>query len=189
MAIAAEITILQAQLWPQGDARDPLGVWGCRLAVTGDATGGGTKVGMTVPANRAGAYMYTAYSVTVAQISGTLYNDAVKCRLLTNWPDVDALAGIQGFATAINRQGGFGGIAGSANYTPPIAAMDRPLLLPNDRFILLYDPRARSTDLTIVEVEVADNLDLAVLSFEGYGYFWDRSVFLTPGGPRHPGSS
>ncbi|MGR3295936.1 MAG: hypothetical protein ACUZ8A_06880, partial [Candidatus Bathyanammoxibius sp.] len=60
-----------------------------------------------------------------------------------------------------------------------------------DRFLLLYDPRQPASlgNTNILELQLAVNTDLATYSFEAYGYYWDRSVMQTPGGPRHPGSS
>ena len=74
-------------------------------------------------------------------------------------------------------------------FTPPTFGAIRNPIGPADRFLLLFDPRQQGGDVDIVEIEFGENRDLATYSFEGYGYFWDRSVLDAPGGPRHPGSS
>jgi len=48
-----------AQLWPQLDIRDPLGVWGARALVTGDASGGSIKEKCQAPAERTAAFFFT----------------------------------------------------------------------------------------------------------------------------------
>ena len=114
----------------------------------------------------------------------------IRVRLLTNWPNVDPLEGVQGYSTAV-----FGSMNTDANFTSPISGMSgttpgHPFLMPNDRFLLLYDPRPGvAGDLTIVEIEGAFNTDTATYAFEAYGYYWDRGVMNTPGGLRHPGSN
>lgn len=183
MAIAVEVDVKPAAQWPQGDIRDPLGVWGGRQGVTGDASGGGIKVGFLSPAGQDAAYVYTCYGVTVAQLTGTPVAQGIKIRLLTNWPDVDPLVGVQGF--------------GSVKLI--LAVVDSDLSAPNggvgpgaieavDRFLLLFDPRPSAGQITLVELEFGANVDGNTYSFESYGYFWDRSVLNAPGGPRHPGS-
>jgi len=184
MAITTSVDVVTNQMWPQGDIRDPLGVWGARVGVTGDASGGGIKVAIAVPALLSGAYVYTCYSVTMAQLTGTFSNNDIKARLLSNWPDVDPLAGVQGYATL--RFGAT--LGGGAGNTAPIAGPSAALLKPADRFILLFDPR-QGPSFTIVELEWADNFNTGTYSFEAYGYFWDRSVLNAPGGLRHPGAS
>jgi len=184
MAIAANVDLLPGQEWPQGDARDPLGVWGARLGVTGDATGGSIKVGINVPSDIRGAHVYTCYGVTFAQLTGVVTARNVKTRLLTNLPDVDPTAGITGFATLK-----ISNTATLDSVTSPILGMkgEDPGVSTLDRFILLRT--GTGTPLTIVEVEFGENLNLATYSFEAYGYYWDRLVMQAPGGPRHPGSS
>jgi len=185
MAIATNVDLLPAQGWPQGDARDPLGVWAARLGVTGDATGGSIKVGVNVPTGLRGAHIYTCYSINFAQLTGVVTARNVKVRLLTNLPDADVLAGLQGFATLkiVNT-------ATLTNVTPPILGIgggQAPALEPLDRFILLRTDVG--TPLTIVEIEFGENVDASTYVFETYGYYWDRLVMQAPGGPRHPGSS
>lgn len=146
---------------------------------------------MEVPEERRSAYVYTCYSAQVSQIGGTLGLDAlVKTRLLTNWPNIDEVAGVQGYAT--NH---ISIIGSDADFTQPqagpraINAMT-PFIFPLERFLLLFDPRASASgDMGLVEMEIGLNTDTAVFSFEAYGYFWDRGVMNAPGGPRHPGSS
>jgi len=185
MAITENGVIVAHQSWGQGDARDPLGVWGMRHGVTGDASGGGVKVIGSVPAGLAAAYVYTAYSAQIGQLTGAFTTTPAKLRLLTNWPNLSPVPGVQGYASlqVVN-------IAGDANFTSPlIGPFDGEFIKPNDRFILLYDPRPSAGQLDILEFEFGDNTNLATYSFEAYGYFWDRSVMNAPGGPRFPGSS
>lgn len=185
MAVSLTLEVLPTALFPQGDARDPLGVWGFRQGMTGDATGGSIKVAAFVAAALVGAYVYTCYSLSVVQTTGTPTAAVVKSRLLTTWPNVDPDAGVAGYAAMSVITFG-----GAATFTAPLASVvDAPLLNPLDRFILMFDPRSRGGSQGLVELELSVNTDAATYSFEGYGYFWDRSVMNTPGGPRHPGAS
>lgn len=187
MAIDQQVAVFPAQMWPQQDARDPLGIWGFRLGITGDATGGLISMQAQAPAGLAAAYVYTVYSLNASQLTGTIETSArIRSRLLTNWPNVDAVAGVQGygsarFCTTITNvdfgapvQGVFGGDA---------------LVTAAERFMLLFDPRPSGGTLDLVDLAYTDNADGATYSFEGWGYFWDREVLQTPGGPRHPGSN
>jgi len=183
MAISTSVDIKAAQVFPQETIRDPLGVWGARLAVTGDASGAGIKVAFSVPAQQRSAWVLTAYHAQVAQTVGTGVAPEIKCRLLSNWPDVDPLAGVQGFSSlnfVIAREG---------TMSAPFAGPGGPLINPNDRFILLYDPRPGIVALSIAELEISTNVLNDVWIFEMYGYYWDRSVMQAPGGPRHPGAN
>lgn len=184
MAISSGVDLFPAQQWPQHDARDPLGIWGARLGVTGDASGGSIKVAFNVPANIRGAHVYTCYAVTFAQLTGVVTARNVKTRLLTNLPDVDPQEGITGFTTL-----NISNTATLDSVTPPILGMkgEDPGVKDIDRFILLRTDTG--TPLTIVEMEFGENLLAATYSFEAYGYYWDRLVMQAPGGPRHPGSS
>jgi len=185
MAVLGNVDVLPAQLWPQGDIRDPLGVWGFRATLTGTGDGGGMKINVRTPAAQGAAYVYTCYSAIIAQTVGTPNIVTLKARLLTNWPNVDAQAGVQAYATArlVTTNG-------SANFTAPftVPALDT-LITPNDRFILLFDPRPAAGQLTIMELEINENVLAEVWSYEGWGYFWDRSVMQAPGGLRHPGAA
>jgi len=184
MAISSVVELVTTALWPQGDIRDPLGVWGARLGVTGDGSDG-IKVAMRASAGVNAAYIYTCYSAIAVQLTGTPSAFAIKCRLLTNWPNVDvAVAGVQGYGSA---RGGI--MRQSSAFTAPNAVPDLTLVAPNERFLLLFDPRPSRGDLDIVEIEIGTNVTAATYSFEAYGYYWDRSVTNAPGGPRHPGSS
>lgn len=184
MAISEDAAVIESQQWPQGDKRDPLGVWGVRHGVTGDASGGSIKVLYQVTSPKRAAFVYTCYAITFAQLTGAITADNIKCRLLTGWPNVDTQAGVQAFGTVR-----FNVLAGGSVFTAPLGGPSLSLVTPEQRFILLYDPRPSGEDLTIVEVEWPTNVNLATYSFEGYGYYWDRSVLQAPGGPRHPGSS
>ncbi len=184
MAISTGADLIATALWPQGDIRDPLGVWGARLIVTGDATGGSIKVGVNAPARIAGAYIYTAYSAQVANLAQVALT-LIKMRLLTNWPDVDGVnAGVQGYASMIVLP-----LTGDADFTAPISGPSASLIQPADRYILLFDPRPVAGAFTIMELELGFNPDGIEVSFEAWGYYWDRSVLQAPGGLRHPGAS
>jgi len=197
MAIATSVAPFEAQLWPQGDARDPLGIWACRLGVTGDASGNPITVTVRVPADKRSAYVYTCYHASVVQLTGAITAAFIKTRLLTNWPDADPAAGVTGYSTwAAILLGGT-----LSNFTAPVAGpavgsganlnSQVPLIQPLERFLLLFDPRQPESlgPLDILELQLEVNTDAATYSFEAYGYFWDRSVLQAPGGPRHPGSS
>jgi len=185
MSQALEVNLIQTALWQQGDIRDPLGVWGARALATGNVTLGEIKVGITVPAALRAAYIYTCYALNASVLAsvGSTQMSAAS-RLLTNWPDVDPTAGVQGFATSR-----FASLFIDASFTAPRGSTNPPLVTPNDRFLLLFDPRPGTDDLTIAEIKISPVVEDDTYAFEAYGYFWDRSVLNAPGGPRHPGSS
>lgn len=184
MSIVSSVDIVPVAMWPQGDIRDPLGVWGARIGVTGDASAGAIKVTFAVPESLRGAHVYTCYDVTFTQLTGAVGTAGIKTRLLTNFPDIDIVAGFQGFGSVYLNS-----ITTDADFTAPLSGpIDVPgIIHPNQRFILLLT--RQGTGLDLVEMEFGANIDLATFSFEGYGYYWDRSVLDAPGGPRHPGSS
>jgi len=185
MAVVTTVEVVETALWPQGDIRDPLGIWGARVQLTGDASAGSLKATIFVPAERKSAYIYTCYSAIIVQIAGSSLGFNAKIRLLANWPNIDPQAGVQGYATGISRA-----TNADADFTPPNSLPDFNLIGPNDRFILLFDPRPIGDDLAIVEIESGNNPGVGTnFSAEAYGYFWDRSVLNAPGGPRHPGAS
>jgi len=184
MSIVTSAPIVSAQLFPQGDIRDPLGVWGARLGVVGDATAGSIAVTLRVPGARGAAYLYTCYSVNVSQLTGIVSGTLVSIRLLTGWPNIDeATDGVQAYGSNFTATWAAGTGPG------PIAGFQTQPLSPLDRFLLLFDPRPTAGDFDVVALGLNDNTNLATYVFEGYGYFWDRSVLNAPGGPRHPGSS
>ncbi|MGR3295933.1 MAG: hypothetical protein ACUZ8A_06865, partial [Candidatus Bathyanammoxibius sp.] len=173
MSIALEAPPFEAQQWPQGDARDPLGVWGMRQGVTGDASAGNITVTCSVPAARRSAFVYTCYNAHIAQLTGTLVSTNWKVRLLTSWPDIDPLAGVQAFASLA-----IGSFLGTTGFSAPIAGPFGgsvgaiPFINSIDRFLLLYDPRQPASlgNTNILELQLAVNTDLATYSFEAYGY-------------------
>jgi len=183
MSIEAIAQVLPAALWPQGDIRDPLGIWACRQGVTGDGSGGFIRTLCQVPAGLAAAYIYTVYSVNISQLTGTINGQFTSVRLLTNWPNADPAAGVQGYGSH------FRPTWGGSNVPPPTSGFFIQPLSPLDRFLLLFDPRPSAGSLDLVSLALQDNTNLATYSFEAYGYFWDRSVLNAPGGPRHPGAS
>lgn len=187
MAIVENVALLATQTWPQGDKRSPLGIWGARRGITGDASGGSIKTTIQTPNDQGASYVYNVEAVTIAVLNVVqVVSTLLKCRLLTNWPNVDPQAGVQGYATLR-----ISNVGGSANFSEPLAgeaANGAPLLRTNDRYLLLYDPRPAAGDFTIIELEISENVLNTVHAFEAYGYFWDRSVLQAPGGPRFMGS-
>jgi len=178
--------ILTTSLWPQGDIRDPLGVWGFRQGATGSLAGE-IKVVASAPEKEAAAYIFACYSLTYAQLTGAIDTGArVKTRLLAGWPNIDSQAGVQGYATL-----GISSTIGLNDFTAPVqgVAGTGGMVSGNQRFVLLFDPRPLATAVPLVELAVAVQVDGATYSFEGWGYYWDRSVLQAPGGPRHPGSN
>ena len=187
MAIEQTANVLPTQTWVQLDKRDPLGIWGGRHGITGDATGGSIKTIFQIPQLQRAAFVFACYGITYAQTTGAAVTSIVKARLLTNWPNADEQAGVRGYAT-----NNIVTVGGSGNFTAPLAgpAGGERLLQSTDRFILMYDPRAGATgDMGLVEIELAANQDGSDFAFEVWGYYWDRSVMEAPGGPRHPGSA
>jgi len=180
-----QVELVASALWPQGDVRDPLGVWGGREILTATVGGGELKVRFAAAAAIAGAYVYTCYS---ANISGLSADESAigQCRLLTNWPDIDTPeAGVQGYGSnqTVSVDGG-GGFTG-----PFTGQFDYSFIQPNDRFLLLFDPRPVAGAFDVVSLALDRTVDTRLYTFEAYGYYWDRSVLNAPGGPRHPGSS
>lgn len=186
MAVTEQGIVVETALWPQGDIRDPLGVWGSRVLLTGDASGGSIKATIIVSSEQRSAFVFCCYSAILVQLTGTPAGFVIKCRLLTNWPNIDIQAGVQAYATAI-----FDASSADLDFTSPSAGPARNLIGPNDRFIPLFDPRAPQSlgSLNILEIEGGSNVNGSTYSAECYGYFWDRSVMQAPGGLRHPGSS
>ncbi len=177
-----QVDIIPTGLWPQHDARDPLGIWGGREILT--ATGiEQMKVRFAAASTIAGAYVYTCYGATVAGLTATELAN-IKTRLLTNWPDIDVEAGVQGFATLTITP-----TAGSTTFTAPFAGPADPLIAPQWRYILLFDPRPVVGAFDIVELAIDRGVLDRQYAFECWGYYWDRGVLQAPGGPRHPGSN
>lgn len=175
------VDIFSHGMWPQGDARDPLGIWAARHTMTGSAGGGSLKVGFQPGADRAGAFIYTCYFANVAW--NVQEGSNLKLRLLTNWPNADDDPGIQG-ASAIRIVNTDEAVGFTA---PEGAPLDVMVKSPQEK-ILLFDPRPAAGAFTIVEMEISGSTDTFSYFFEAWGYFWDRQVMNTPGGPRHPGS-
>lgn len=184
MSVVGLVDVVESQQWPQGDARDPLGVWGSRGLVLGDASSGEIAINFQVPAAKTGSFVYTCYSVSGAQVAGVGQTETFKIQLLTNFPNIDPQPGVQGYSTL--QMGTFGG---DVQLDVP-GFGPRLLDFPNVyRFILLYDPTPRTTAMTIVHLGTVNAGVGTNFVFECYGYYWDRSVLNTPGGPRHPGAS
>jgi len=142
-----------------------------------------------VDAAERAAFIHTVYDIQVSKLTGVIAAVNAHVRLLTNWPDATpGDAGVQGYASHRLFV-----IDGDPAFTAPIMGTEglhMPLIQPNDRFLLLFDPRPSIlTDLEIISVEVDTNTLAETWSFEAYGYYWDRSVLNAPGGLRHPGSN
>ena len=188
MSVNVTFDVVETQLWPQRDARDPLGVWAARAGATGDATGGFVRGQLQVPAERRSSHIYTILFANTVRVTGTADTaDEISCRLLTNWPNADnTVLGVQGASTyrAV-------GVSQQGNFTVPNAGPRDFLIAPQERFILLFDPGVVSSgsDMVLAEIQRNANVDATEYAFEAYGYYWDREVLSTPGGPRHPGSS
>lgn len=185
MSVVGTVAVIESQQWPQGDARDPLGVWGGRALVVGDASGGEIGAEFFVPADKTGSFVYTCYAINGGQVLGSLQNQTFRIQLLTNFPNIDPQPGVQGFSTLdMGFMGGDGGLSA------PFSGQRTWTFPSQNRFVLLYDPSPRNTDMNIVRLFTVNQGGVGVdFIFECYGYYWDRSVLNTPGGPRHPGSS
>ena len=187
MSVTGTVELTSAALWPQGDIRDPLGIWGARASLTGDGGDDFVKVDIQVPGAQRAAYIYTCYSANASVITTALAAVALtsRCRLLTNWPNVDPTAGVQSYATNKGVE-----TISTTQSSQPQSSIRGDLISPNDRFLLLFDPRQGvKTDMTIVSLEMNVNTLAETYTFEAIGYFWDRSVLNAPGGLRHPGAS
>lgn len=184
MAVTVFTDVLESELWPQQDARDPLGIFGWRVALAGDATGGSAKCSVQIAEDRRHAYVWKIYDMVIAQIVGTPVVKTAKLRILTNWPNIDTQPGIQAYGAVW-----FPTLGAEPSFTVPNAGIEsnRPLPL-QSKDLLIYDPSTQTGDMGIAELEV-DNTDGFTYVFEGYGYYYDRSVMSTPGGPRNPGTA
>ena len=186
MSVAFTVELLANALWPQADRRSPLGLWGARVAVSGDGSLGEIKGQVLTPAEQGAAYVYTCYDAIIVQLTGSINVQPTMVRLLTNWPNIDPQLGVQAYSTTVS-----GVMRGDTEFvTAPLAGPsgENPLVLPNHRFIPLYDPRPTAGQLSIVEFKWVNQIT-TTYSAECWGYFWDRSVMQAPGGPRHPGSN
>ena len=187
MSITEVQEVVESQQWPQHDIRDPLGVWGGRNSIVGDATAElFVKTDFVVPADKKAAYVYACYSANASAITvAATVAFTSRIRLLTNWPNITLEAGVQGYG---NNQGSE--MITLTASSAPQSSIRQQLVGPNDRFMLLYDPRSQGTaPITIVSLEINGNTLNDVYAFELWGYYWDRSVLQAPGGPRHPGAS
>ena len=184
MALTPVIDIIENALWMQGDVRDPLGVWGFRSAIIGDGSGGTIKWFVQVPATKSGKYIYTVQSLNFTHDVGTILNKNVKIRMLTSWPNIDPQAGVQAYSMMKRRL-----MQGDITWSAPIETVQEDILGPLDRMVLLFDPRTANNAITLFEAEVTNTGIGEDYSFEGYGYFWDRTAMQAPGGIRFPGTT
>ena len=186
MSVTGVVDVFEAQLWPQLDERGPLGIWGARAALIGDGGDDFVEVSIQVPGEHRAAFVYTCYSANASVATTVLAAVALtsRCRLLTNWPNLDPTPGVQGYATNKGVE-----TISTTQSSVPQSSIRGDLIGPNDRFLLLFDPRQGiKTNMTIVSLEMNVNTLNELYTFEAYGYYWDRSVLNAPGGPRHPGS-
>lgn len=182
MTVTGNIDILESATLRRGDLRDPLGIWAFRGSVVGDVTSGIAKAFIGLPGGRRAAHVYNVIFVsTSADLAGTSTHTV---RILTNWPPADA-PGINGASFIRTTEVGSAGIGAGFE-----AVGFRPLIDPQMSRILMFDPRPDPlTRINILEMWLSQQVDLALHSFEGWGYFWDRGVMDIPGGPRFPGSA
>lgn len=173
-------------MWPQGDIRDPLGVWGAIVELTADGTGGEHLITVVTELDRAAAYVYTVLDAHIDQNSGVANGDATMFRIHTNWPNIQVAGNVVAYTPA--RFSLFLGAGFTTSPTHGIVA-DHQLVTPNQRFLPIWDPRGLTSVLTILTFKMTNTPDLATFTVAAYGYFWDRSVMSAPGGLRHPGSS
>ncbi len=186
MSITTAVILQQAAQWPQGDIRDPIGVWGAKWIVLGDASGDEIEVTINTPLGAAAAFVYTLYDVNIEHSAGALVSNALMMQWFTGWPDVEAAAGVE--AAHTNVVGVIQGDAGLGS--APIGAINAngPLWRSEQRFLLSFDPRfGHQSSRTLAIIKLV-NIGVGT-NYTGflYGYYWDRSVMNAPGGPRHPG--
>lgn len=184
MTVSVIGDVLPSAIFAARDLRDPLGVWGMRVAGVGDGGGGSIQAVGQVRAGERAAYVYTCYSASIAIVSqASGVNVTGQFRLLTNWPNVDEQAGVNAYA-AIHMV-----TCEQSDLDAPIGGNNDPLVYPNERFMLLWDPRPTNLAMDICAFAVGTNITGDTYSFEAWGYYWDRLSMSQPGGPRHPGSN
>ncbi|HIB68100.1 MAG TPA: hypothetical protein EYO33_24140 [Phycisphaerales bacterium] len=154
-----------------------------RIGATGDGGGGSIQAVGQVPAGERAAFVYTCYSANIAIVNQTTpLNVTGQFRLLTNWPSVDALAGVNAYSSIHMVT-----VEQSA-LEDPVGGSNDPLVSGPERFMVLWDPRPTNVAMNICAFAVGTNVLNDVYSFEAWGYYWDRTVMSVPGGLRHPGS-
>jgi len=191
VSVAALEDIVATVMWPQGDARDPLGLWFGEVRATGDASAGHIRFIFRVQAARRAQYVFAAYNVSLQIPAGLAATTATWLMLRTNWPNIASATG-QAFTPYEHLRLGttpeIGSVAGDADFQESPFGINGQLLHPNDRFLLLSDPRRGGTAMEILELQVGTNENTVLYIASAWGYFWDRAVYQAPGGPRHPGS-
>ncbi len=181
MAITTLKDILASGLIFQGDARDPLGIWGGATSQVNSGSGGSTRITFRVGTTDSNLSSVFAISgLSVLQESGTPRSDLVKFRMFTNWPSVDFQAAITPFNSAHAAV-----FVGSTLFTGGVAVAPFNDTVPAIRGLLSWDPRGLSQPLLLCEFEMA-NISGTTVLVSVQGYFWDRAVLNTPGGPRFP---
>lgn len=186
MSVAVQLSLRTTALWPQGDIRDPLGVWGVHGDLVADATGGEIIVTVVTELARAAAYVYTLLDAFMVQNTGILNSDRNMIEINTNWPNIQQAGGVQPYTPSR-----FGLWQGGSFATPPNFGVGTEHLwvTPNQRFLPIWDPRGLTSTLSILTFKLTNDPDAATFTCQAYGYFWDRSVMGAPGGLRHPGAS
>lgn len=184
MTVTVLADVTQTQLWPQRDARDPLGIWGGLAVATGDASGGLIDIFIQANASIRAAYVYNIISANVQKVDGASINEkAYLRRIITHWPDISVTAGVQSYEDV--QAGAFIHVLGLDPENVPATPL---IQSPQDRF-MIFDPRPIGAAMTLVELRIFDNELNQIYRGSATGYFWDRAVMETPGGPRFPGSS
>ncbi len=181
MSILVTSDVVETAVFPQRDARDPLGIWGAHATTTGDATGGITQVNFQIAAGRRRANVYSIIAANSQLTSGTAIGTDISLRILSSWPNLSAvLTGINFAAPTRSVPAGPALLNG-----PPQGDLVRT----NDRYILIFDPASVNAGnaLLIATIVRNANVDTETAVYTLYGYYWNRDIVDQPGGPRHPG--
>lgn len=183
MAILEEVEVLEHNIFIQRDARDPLGIWTCRVLVIGDASGAPITMRFLAPqTNR----IYVCHAVTLSS-TGSLATYTARLRLLTNFPPATPAGTTAGFS--YNR---VFSVVEELSFTSPLESINAAsavLMNGTDKLLLFGPIPADPGPVAIVELESSVNVLAATFFFEAWGYYWDKVGLLnTAGGPRFPGS-
>jgi len=180
VVVTGDIDIIPSAILRRRDDRDPLGIWAARGALTGDASGGVIKATFGLPPGRRAAYVFTIGFVSTSSPDAGFTTHTVQ--MLTNYPSGDS-PGVQGASFIRTTE------VGSAGGGELQAVGFRPLIDPVMSKVLLYDPRSnRANRIDLFSLWVSPNVNTGVVSFEAWGWYWDRDLHEVLGGPRYPGS-
>jgi len=180
MSEVAQVRLLAHNIFKQRDSRDPLGIWAFRSEQAGTATGGVFKV--QVQSDEVDRIFtcvglnLTADGITVA-VQG-------KYRLLCNQPPADLEGGQAGVSIARNID-----VTNFSNATAPADNWDAisPYESQLEHILLFGGVQSSRDPQNILEMECGGNALTVTYFFEATGYFWDRQILESPGGPRWPG--